>query len=118
MTPDFMKNPAKSEAGHEVQFSIPPRATYYGKNFKAEIVLRGDDLIYQFFKVKHQDFSTLLAEVIEEHFGRTDSFSAAYVPELESLGVRAKGVCDAPFFDYRHYTEKFLGLVDRCLQEV
>ena len=117
MKPAFMHDPARSEAGHEVKFSVPPRAEYYGKKFRAVIVLKNDDLIYQFFNVKHADFRNLLAEIIEAHFGKTDDFSASYVPELESLGVRAKKVCDSPFFDYAHYTEKFLGLVDSCLQE-
>jgi hypothetical protein len=115
--PAFMADPRRSESGHEVRFSVPERAFYEGKKFRAEIVSRGDDLIYQFFNVRHPDFRTLLAEIIEAHFGKTDGFSAAFVPELESLGVRAKGVCDNPFFDYSFYTEKFLDLVDRCLQE-
>lgn len=117
MTPDFMKDPARSEPGHELKVTVPPRAEYRGKRFRAVIVSKGDDLIYQFFNVRHADFQALLAEIIEAHFGKTDDFSAAYVPEFESLAVRAKGVCDTPFFNYLHYTEKFLGLVDRCLQE-
>ena len=113
--PEFMQDPARSEAGHEVKFDVPPRALYRGKNFRAEIVHKGEDLIYQFFDVKHADFRTLLAEIIEAHFGSTRAFSAAYTPEVESLGVRAKGVTAEPFFNYGHFTSGFLGLVDRCL---
>jgi hypothetical protein len=115
--PDFMQDPDRSKPGHEVKFSVPPRAEYRGKCFRATIVRKNDDLIYQFFNVRHPDFRSFLAEIIEAHFGKTEAFSAAIVPELESLGVRAKEVCDQPFFNYGHYTEKFLGLVDNCLQE-
>jgi hypothetical protein len=118
MQPEFMRDPTRRDARYDVGFSIPPRAEYRAKNFRAEIVRRGDDLIYQFFNVRHPDFQGLLAEIIEAHFGKTDAFSAAFVPELNSLGVRAKGVCDDMFFNYAHYTEKFLELVDNCLQEV
>jgi hypothetical protein len=90
---------------------------YEGQNFKAEIVSRGDDLIYQFFRVRHKDFRGLLAEIIEAHFGNTNSFSAATVPELKSLGVHARGVTNNPFFNLDHFTSAFLGLVDDCLGE-
>ena len=117
MTPAFMADPSRTTVNEAELISVPPRAEYRGKKFRAEIIRKGDDLIYQFFKVRHSDFQTLLAEIIEVHFGKTDDFSAAHVPELESLAIRAKGVCGSPFFNYLHYTEKFLGLVDRCLQE-
>jgi hypothetical protein len=113
-----MEDPDRSKPGHEVPFSVPPRMAYEGVNFKAEIVTKGDDLIYQFFRVRHPDFRNLLAEVIEAHFGNTDAFSAASVPELKSLGVRAKGVLKNPFFSLSHYTASFLGFVDNCLSEV
>ena len=116
-SPDFMQDPDRSKPGHEVKISVPPRAEYRGKYFRATIVRKNDDFIYQFFNVRHPDFRNFLAEIIEAHFGKTESFSAAVVPELESLGVRAKNVCDSPFFNYPHYTERFLGLVDKCLQE-
>lgn len=117
-TPEFMQDPDRSKPGHEVSFNVPPRMIYEGKNFRAEIISKGDDLIYQFFKVKHGDFRGFLAEIIEAHFGNTASFSAATVPELKSLGVRAKGVTNNPFFNLNHYTSGFLGLVDDCLGEV
>jgi hypothetical protein len=117
-TPDFMEDPDCSKPGHEVAFNVPPRMMYQGRNFKADIVSSGDDLIYQFFRVKHSDFRKLLAEIIESHFGNTNSFSAATVPELKSLGVRAKGVTSNPFFNLEHYTSGFLDLVDNCLSEV
>ena len=116
--PAFMEDPDKSESGHEVGVVPHPRAEYRGKNFRAEIVSKGDDLIYQFFRVKKPDFRGLLAEVIESHFGGTTQFSAAYVPEVESLGVLAKGVAGSPFFSYDHYTVHFLDLVDTCLGEL
>jgi hypothetical protein len=117
MTPAFMDDPRRVTSNDVEQITVPPRAEYRGKKFRAEIVRKGDDLIYQFFRYRHPDFQGLLAAIIEAHFGKTDNFSAAFVPELESLAVRAKGVCDLPFFNYSHYTEKFLDLVDGCLQE-
>ena len=117
-TPDFMQDPDRSKPGHEVAFNIPPRMEYEGENFRAEIVHKGDDLIYQFFRVRHPDFRSLLAEVIESHFGSTNAFTAASVPELKSLGVRAKGVTDNTFFNLDHFTSSFLGLVDSCLGEL
>jgi hypothetical protein len=113
----FMHDPARSEAGHEVKIATPPRAEFRGDNFRAQIVSKDSDLIYQFFGVLHADFRNFLAEIIESHFGSTDAFSAEYIPEVQSLGVRAKGVTELPFFNYDHYTVDFLGLVDRCLQE-
>lgn len=116
--PDFMRDPGCSKSGHEVVFNTPHRAIYEGRNFRAEIVTKGDDLIYQFFKIKHPDFRSFLAEIVESHFGSTNAFSAAGVPELESIGVLARKVIDAPFFNYLHYTEDFLDLVDTCIGEV
>lgn len=117
-TLEFMEDPDRSKPGHEVAFNVPPRMVYEGRNFRVEIVSRGDDLIYQFFGVRHPDFRNFLAEIIESHFGNTNSFSAASVPELKSLGVRAKAVTNNPFFNLMHYTSGFLGFVDDCLSEV
>jgi len=117
-TPAFMEDPDKSVQGHEVNIVPHPRAEYRGNNFRVEIVAKGDDLIYQFFDVKKPDFRDFLAEIIESHFGGTTQFSAAYVPEVESLGVLAKGVVGSPFFNYDHYTVGFLNLVDVCLGEL
>jgi hypothetical protein len=116
-TPDFMKDPDRSAPGHEVKLDTPPRAEYRGTHFRAEIVAKNGDLIYQFFDVKNADFRSFLAEIVESHFGSTEAFSADYIPEVQSHGLRAKGVTDSPFFSYDHYTSDFLGLVDRCLQE-
>jgi len=116
-TPEFMQDPERSKPGHEVSFNLPPRMTYKGSNCKVEIVRKGDDIIYQFFKVKHPDFRSLLAEIIESHFGSTNTFAAASVPELKSLGVIAKGVLASPLFNFSHYTSEFLSLVDSCLEE-
>jgi hypothetical protein len=112
-----MQDPDRSKPGHEVLFNVPPRMTYKGDHCKVEIVRKGDDLIYQFFRVKHPDFRSFLAEIIESHFGNTNVFSAATVPELKSLGVRAKGVLNSPLFNFNHYTSDFLNLVDSCLGE-
>ena len=117
-TPEFMKDAKKSAPGHEVGIVPFPRAEYKGQNFHADIVARDEDLIYQFFNVKAADFRTILAEVIEAHFGSTDKFSASYIPEVKSLGVRAQGVAGSPFFNYDHYTTEFLDLVDTVLGEV
>lgn len=117
-TPKFMEDPDCSKPGHEVAFNVPPRMEYRGQYFRAEIVHKDTDLIYQFFQVRHPDFRSLLAEIIESHFGNTNAFSAATVPELKSLGVRARGVTDHTFFSLDHYTSDFLGLVDSCLGEL
>jgi len=117
-TPEFMKDSKKSSPGHEIGVVPVPRAGFRGENFRAEIVAKGDDLIYQFFDVRNDDFRNLLAEVIEAHFGSTDKFSASYIPEVKSMGVHANGVVGSPFFNYDHYTKDFLELVDTVLGEV
>ena len=78
-TPKFMKDLERSKPGHEVAFNVPPRMEYQGEYFRAEIVHKAPDLIYQFFQVRHPDFRSLLAEVVESHFGNTQAFSAATV---------------------------------------
>ena len=98
---------------------LPPRLGYDGAHFQAAIILRGDeDIIYQFSEVKHSDFRTLLAEVIESHFGDTDNFKFDSIPEIpNAFGLLAKGVRGKPFFNAAHYTSGFLDLLDGVLSE-
>lgn len=117
MLPAFMQDPTKSTAVYDESFGTPPRAEYRGQRCRVEIVLRGDDLIYQFYGVRNTDFQDLLAEIIEAHFGKTDDFSVTYIPEVQSWGLRAKDVRANPFFNYDHFTVRFLDLVDHCLRE-
>lgn len=97
---------------------LPPKMGYDGRNFAASIILRGDeDVIYQ-FEVKHSDFRTLLAAVIENHFGDTEGFKFDTIPEIpNAFGLLAKGVRSKPFFNGKHYTEDFLALLDDVLDE-
>jgi len=116
--PDFMSNPNKFLGGQEVGVSFPTRGEYKGKNFRAEIVLKDEDIIYQLFDFRVKDMRNLMAEVIESHFGSTESFRAAEIPELDSLGIIAKKVRSYPLFNFKHYTEDFLSLTDKVLGEL
>ena len=116
--PGFMKDPARSEAGQEIPIRADERAEYRGRYYRAQVVVKeNDDIIYQFFDYKVPDFRNFLAEIIEAHFGSTSAFSAAYIPDLESLGVRAQNVRSHPFFSWEHYAKDFLDLVDGCIGE-
>jgi hypothetical protein len=117
--PRNMLSPEDVEAFQDADLAIPPRMMFEGDVLRADIVTRGDgDLIYHFYEVNHDDFRTLLAEVVESHFGSTDSFRVDQVIEMPGTwGLLAKGVRSLPLFNLKFYTEDFLWLLDKVLKE-
>lgn len=81
------------------------------------------DVIFQFFS-EHPSWPgplearTFLAEVIESHFGDTSRFSASYVPELASWGVRAAGLANIPSFSKDYHVNAFVQLVSDALHSL
>jgi hypothetical protein len=123
--PDWANDPKLAltekdvEKFNSTEFSMPERMEFSGNVLKeATIVLRGEgDIIYQFFGVKHPDFKGFLAEVVDEHFGSTDDFRVDYIQELKSWSLLAKDVRTRPLFNFKHYTEDFMWLLDAALEE-
>jgi hypothetical protein len=100
------------------QLSITPPETseFQGKRLNARVVRKGSDLIFQFFLPKFPaDFPTLLAEIVESHFGDTDDFKLDNVPELSSYALLAKGILDRPTVRVDYVTTDFLNLLDEVL---
>lgn len=100
------------------QLAVTPPETseFQGKRLTARVVKKDSDLIFQFFLTKFpSDFPTLLAEVVESHFGSTDSFKLDHVPELNSYALLAKGILDRPTVRVDYVTTDFLNLLDEVL---
>jgi hypothetical protein len=104
-----------------IQFSVEPRIEFKGTNFTSHIVFRSEgDVIFQFFELpkRFKDFEPLLAEAVEGHFGTTDNFALAHVPELKSWALLAKGLQNIALFNQQQHITKFLELIDLALTEV
>lgn len=100
------------------QLAVTPPETseFQGKRLTARVVKKDSDLIFQFFLTKFpSDFPALLAEVVESHFGSTDSFKLDHVPELNSYALLAKGILDRPTVRVDYVTTDFLNLLDEVL---
>jgi hypothetical protein len=100
------------------QLAVTPPETseFQGKRLNARVVRKAGDLIFQFFLPKFPaDFPTLLAEVVESHFGGTDDFKLDHVPELNSYALLAKGILDRPTVRIDYVTTDFLNLLDEVL---
>jgi hypothetical protein len=120
--PDNMLSKEDAEVFNNANLTIPPRMEFEGNTLRADVVTRAQpdrgDLIFHFHGVDHPDFQTLLAEVVEAHFGTTDAFRVDRVIELPGTwGLLAKGARSRPMFNLKFYTEDFLWLLDRVLQE-
>lgn len=101
------------------QLQPPKHDTVEKKNFMAVISDgKGDDIIFQFFKVKIQDFDGLLAEVIEDHFGSTNSFALEYVQELDMYGLLAKDIKSNALFNKKFHIDSFLDILDSTISEL
>ena len=79
---------------------------------------KGDDLIFQFFNVKIDDFEEVIAEVIEEHFGNTNGFAIEYVSELKMYGLLYKDAKDTPLFSRDFHVHAFLDILDSTITEL
>jgi hypothetical protein len=107
--------------GSPIQFTIEPRVEFKGKHFTAHVVFRSEgDVIFQFFELpkRFKDIEPLLAEAVEGHFGSTDNFALAHVPELKSWALFAKGLQNIALFNQTQHITHFLELIDLALQEV
>lgn len=117
--PNLVLSPEDVESFNNAQLGVFPRMQFEGTKLQADVVLRGrGDVIFHFHDVRRSDFRDLLAEVVEEHFGTTDSFYFDDVPELEkTFGLLAKGVRNHPLYNQKHFIEDFLHLLDAVLIE-
>lgn len=95
-----------------------PRMCFAGECFRADVVLPGErDVIFQFLLAKQlKTFDALLAEAIEAHFGTTKDFFVEWTPEVESWGLKARGLRERPLYSQKVHIEDFLSLVDRALE--
>lgn len=110
MTPDW---------NEKFSLSAPENETVDLDNFSCIVVHgKGMDNIFQFFKVKFDDFEELIAEVIEEHFGDTESYAIEYVDELNMFGLLAKDQRDNPLYSKDFHVYGFLELLDNTIEQL
>jgi hypothetical protein len=105
----------------QIKFTVEPRLEVKQKNFSAHVVFRSEgDVIFQFFELpkKFKEFEPLLAEAVESHFGSTDKFALAHVPELRSWALLAQGLQDTALYSQAQHIDKFLELIDLAIDEV
>lgn len=99
-------------------FSVSERLGFGGRNFNADIVMKGEeDIIYQLNDIKFKNFSALLPEIVEAHFGSTSDFSVDYIPELKSWALLARNVRTKPLFNFDHFTGSFMEFLDNAIEE-
>jgi len=79
---------------------------------------KGDDIIFQFFKVQVDEFEEITAEVIEEHYGDTDGFAIEFVPELKMYGLLYKDAKSNPLFSKEFHVYDFLELLSNTITEI
>lgn len=96
------------------EWAVPPREEYeLTKNLRADVVFRddGDVIFHLFSNTFPSDTRTFLADLIEQHFGSTDRFSASAVPELKSWAILAHGLQNLPAYEHDFHVRAFLGRV-------
>ena len=103
----------------------PPREEIDLAALRAEVVLRGDDLIFQLFPKEGFSFPsdratarTFLALALEKHFGSTDSFEGAYTGELDSWALKAKGLHAWPTFTPEYHIYGFVQFLSDAVEEL
>lgn len=100
----------------QITIQPPERAEFKGKKLSAQIVKKGDDVIFQLFMPRFPKFfPALLAETVEGHFGSTDDFKLDHVAELNSYALLAKGILARPTVRVDYVTTEFLNLLDEVL---
>ena len=112
--------PAELRRYANTEFRPPRHAEYEGRNIGVQVaVLREEDVTWQFFARKFPPaFDTLLAEVVEAHFGSTDKFAVDWVPEMQSWSLIGRGLWLSPLKNEDHLVAHFLDLLDNALDEV
>ena len=103
----------------DLSLQIPDNETIETDNFNCVVVDgKGMDTIFQFFGVRTPEFSDVIAEVIEDHFGNTAGFAIEYVPELKMYGLLAKDHRENPLYNKDHQVYNFLDLLDSTITEL
>ena len=111
--------PEQVEEFNSTQFQVEKRLNYGGNRFAATIVFKDrGNIIFQFFNTRRKDFRSILAEVIETHFGSTDDFAASYEKELGAHSLLASGLQFLSTFSVKTHIEDFLELLDITLGEL
>jgi hypothetical protein len=105
----------------------PPREEFVFEHLDVTVVYRTEadkDIIFQvfpktrFFPRDPSLARTLLAEVIEAHFGDTSNFEAGYTPELKSWAIKAKSLQKLLSFDPEYHVRGFVQLLHDTLLEL
>lgn len=87
----------------------PPMDEFEYDSFTANVLHKGDDLIYNVYVNEKYDLSReVLAKAIEAHFGSTDTFSADFEEPANLWSFICRGCKTHPLFDEDRYTESFL----------
>lgn len=88
-------------------------------NFECIVVDgKGDDIIFQFFGIKTEEFDEIIAEVIEEYFGTTEGFAIEYIPEMSMYGLLYKDAKANPLFSKEFHVHDFLDLLSNTITEL
>lgn len=93
-----------------------PRTDWQGRVLQMEFVFQDPDVVYHINAKRFPTgFRDLLAEVIEAHFGSTESFAVDYVPEMSSYALIGRGLLARPIVDRDHLTTHFARLLDAAV---
>lgn len=118
---DNLRNLFKTgwDSASNEEIVVEPREEVTLKHTRFQVVYREDsgDVIFQVFPESQKwpgpgEAREFLAAVIEDYFGDTSRFSASYVPELESWGIRASGLLNLPSYDKDFHVDRFLHMMD------
>lgn len=97
-----------------IKIETDPRHSYVGSNLSAEIVERGNDLIYHMGN-PHEDFRQVLIEVVHDFFADAETFGIDYIPEVDNFSLYALNAKLNPMADPIVRAKKFLDLLDNTL---
>ena len=113
----------------QTEFAVDPREEIDGPFCAVTVVFKRDgDVIFQLFPKKlgtrggggrwpsdEAAARDLLARLIDQHFGSTDRFSAAWTPELKSWAVHAAGLSERATYDKERHVYGFAQYINQAL---
>lgn len=108
----------------KTEFSTEPREEMQGQFCDVTVVFRENgDVIFQLFPKRKwpQDLQAaraLLSELVDVYFTDTSRFSASWVPEVSSWGLRAAGLSEMLSYDKDHHVIGFATFINQALADL
>ena len=108
----------------KTEFSTEPREEMQGQFCDITVVFRENgDVIFQLFPKRKWPADVaggrqLLSDLVEVYFTDTSRFSASWVPELSSWGLRAAGLAETLTYDKDHHVVGFATFINQALADL